>query len=392
MGNTLKGELLLMEEGTRMPWRTDSVADQRQEFCVLANKRVIPFRELCARYGISPKTGYKWLSRYEQHGVEGLTDQSRVPLVSPRRTPPWVEELVCEIRRQHPSWGGRKIHNVLRRRGVEVVPAPSTITDILRRHGLLIGFDNGQRVWQRFEAEAPNRMWQMDFKGHFQTGTGRCDPFDVLDDHSRFSLCLDATDAPTKGTVKRLLTNTFDTYGLPDTILCDNGSPWGNNQPNSRWTSLGVWLIDVGVSLIHSRPYHPQTLGKDERFHRTLGLEVINRRHRWDSHHQLQLAFDQWRTVYNHQRPHDSLGGRVPADVYVSSLRSMPATITEPTYPDHYHIRKVDQNGKITYQGTTYRIGKGFRRQPIGLVAGINNTTHVYYRHQLIKTITIETS
>jgi transposase InsO family protein len=230
-------------------------------------------------------------------------------------------------------------------------------------------------------------MWQMDFKGWFRTGDGRVDPFDILDDHSRFNLCLQVADQ-SEPTVRALLEVTFGTYGLPNRILCDNGSPWANTQPGHRWTRLGIWLVDLGIEVVHSRVRHPQTLGKDERFHRTLDLEVISTRPTWDSHQQLQAAFDQWRTIYNHQRPHDALGGAVPADRYQPSTRPLPTTITPIEYPDAYEIRQVSTKGQISYHGRTYRVGTAFARKPVGITPTPNDTIAVYYRHQHIRTIT----
>lgn len=268
--------------GVLMPWDVGDEADRRFEFCRLVTGGGVSVSALCRRFGISRKTAYKWLARFEVEGRAGLVDRSRTPRRSPLRTDRSVEELVCSVRRAHPSWGGRKIRWVLERQGIDRLPAVSTITDILRRNGLIGPVVSRQLpVWQRFEAAAPNDLWQMDFKGWFDTTSGRCDPFDVLDDHSRFSLCLAACRDQTTRTVKGLLTDTFITYGLPKQILCDNGTPWANNQSGFRWTRLGVWLLDLGIRVSHSRVRHPQTMGKDERFHRTLGIEVLAERPIW---------------------------------------------------------------------------------------------------------------
>lgn len=374
--------------GGVVPWSVTSLVEQRLEFCLAAEKGAVPFVELARRYGISAKTGYKWLARYRVDGIEGLEDRSRRPLASPGRTPGWVEDMVVELRLQHPAWGGRKIHHRLVNLGVDpgVVPAASTVTDILRRHDLLAPPGPSAGGYQRFEEPTPNGMWQMDFKGWLTTGEGRVDPFDILDDHSRYSLCLKVADQE-ELTVRSLLETTFRTYGMPNRILCDNGSPWGNTQPGHRWTSLGVWLIDLNIDLVHSRVRHPQTLGKDERFHRTLDLEVISTRTHWQTHQQLQDAFDQWRPIYNHQRPHDALDGAVPADRYQPSTRSMPTTINPYQYPDTHTIRKVSQHGQISYRSNLYRVGKAFRNRPVSIHQTTDTTITVHYRHQQIRTI-----
>jgi transposase InsO family protein len=381
-------------EGNAMPWSAETVETQRLEFCVLAEgARDVSFVELCHRYQVAPKTGYKWLARYREFGEVGLVDQSRAPHISPARTPDEMEKLVCDLRKEHEAWGGRKLNGVLVRRGYQGVPAPSTITDILRRHDLLDPPSRAAGGYQRFEAPVPNDLWQMDFKGWFQTGTGRCDPFDVLDDHSRFSLKLSAYGDQKAPTVKWLLTETFDTYGLPYRILCDNGSPWANTNPEHRWTGLGVWLLDLGVGVVHSRVRHPQTLGKDERFHRTLDLEVISTRVRWDSHTQLQQAFDQWRPIYNNERPHDALGGAVPADRYQPSSRSLPASIVPVEYPDGYQVRKVSDRSSIRFKGKDFKIGRAFKGHQVGIIpTTTDGVFNIHYRHQHIRTINLTQS
>jgi hypothetical protein len=228
----------------------------------------------------------------------------------------------------------------------------------------------------------------MDHKGWFMTDQGRCDPFDILDDHSRYNLALDASADQEEPTVKGVLTDTFHTYGLPLRMLCDNGPPWGNTQTGFRWTGLSVWLLDLGVTVVHSRPLHPQTMGKDERFHRTLKLEVISTKAKWDSHEQVQAAFDRWRVVYNHERPHDSLDGAVPADRYKPSPRSMPERIEPVEYPDGYHVRRVDASARIGFQGTRYKIGKPFTGRYVGVIPTIDDGIFtIVYRQQTIRTL-----
>ena len=374
-----------------VPWSVESVEAQRLEFCGLAvSGSGVSFAELCRRYGISRKTGYKWLGVYRAAGPGGLRDRRRVPKTSPTRTAATVEALVCDLRRAHPAWGGRKIRRRLQDLGHAGVPAASTITDILRRYDLLETAEPHAGGYTSFEADAPNDLWQMDFKGWFETGTGRCDPFDILDDHSRFNLVLRAGIDQRESTVVAALTDTFTRYGMPKRILCDNGSPWGNTQPGFRWTRLAVWLLDLGSTVTHSRPMHPQTLGKDERFHRTMDLEVISRRPEWDSHDQVQAAFDQWRVVYNHQRPHDSLAGAVPADRYEPSPRSMPNRIEPAEYPDSYHARIVDAMARISFKGKRLKVGRPFTGRYVGIIPTTQDGTYtVVYRHQPIRTINL---
>ena len=236
-------------------------------------------RELCRRFGISPTTGYKWLERFRVGGEAGLSDRPRRPQHSPGRTGSEIEEMVLKVRDTHPAWGGRKLRAWLSARGHELLPSPSTITAILRRHGRIDPSEGAKhRAWQRFEHLEPNQLWQMDFKGHFAMLEGRCHPLTVLDDHSRFSLGLEACGDERTQTVQQRLTRIFRRYGLPERMVMDNGAPWGHDADHHH-TPLTVWLLRLGISVSHGRPYHPQTQGKDERFHRTLKAEVFAWRH-----------------------------------------------------------------------------------------------------------------
>ncbi|WP_302071158.1 DDE-type integrase/transposase/recombinase, partial [Fulvimonas sp. R45] len=216
---------------------------QRREFVALAHGHGISVAELARRFGISRKTAYKWLHR--EAAGEPLEDRSRRPLASPTRTGEAVTAAVLALRHQHPCWGGRKLHRVLCDEGHTEVPAPSTITHVLRRHGLIAPDAPGtRRPWQRFEHAAPNDLWQMDFKGTVLVGRGRCDPLTVLDDHSRYNLVLQATTNMRTATVQDILTETFRRYGLPVRMNMDNGSPWGSPGGDSRGLSaLSLWLV-----------------------------------------------------------------------------------------------------------------------------------------------------
>jgi len=350
-----------------MPWRELSIMDQREEFVRLASATGANVSELCRRFSISRAKGYKWLKRYAAEGREGLADRSRRPGSSPGRSSPEVEAAVLSIRaRSNGAWGGRKIAKVMARHGEPVVPAPSTITEILRRHGKL-----GRResehpgAFQRFERAAPNELWQMDFKGHFPLARGRCHPLTVLDDHSRYALGLEACEDEQNSTVRGRLMTLFRRYGLPFEMLMDNGSPWGDagGQP---FTIFTTWLMRLGIRVTHGRPYHPQTQGKDERFHRTLKAEVLDANSFRDLD-ACQRAFDDWRHVYNHERPHEAVGLEPPVARYRLSPRVFPETLPAIEYGPDDAVRKVDSDGFISFKNRPWRIGKAFRGQPIAL-------------------------
>jgi transposase InsO family protein len=350
-----------------MPFRELSMVDQREEFVRLALLPGANKRELCRRFGISRSKAYKWLERYAAAGAAGLCDRSRRPHSSPTRTAAKVEAQVLRIREaSNNAWGGRKIAHILKRKGKGGVPAASTITEILRRHNKL-----GQRAgehpgsYQRFERASANELWQMDFKGDFAIGQGRCHPLTVIDDHSRYALgvaaCKTQQDQPTR---ERLI-GVFRRYGLPDVMLMDNGSPWGD-PGGGPFTAFSVWLLRLGVRVTHGRPYHPQTQGKDERFHRTLKAEVLQGR--WFSGlAECQRAFDRWRHVYNHQRPHQALDMATPSERYLPSRRSFPEALPPIEYGSHDSIRKADAQGDISFKNRRIRLGKPFRGEPIAL-------------------------
>lgn len=350
-----------------MPWRELSVMEQREEFVRLAMASGANISELCRRFGISRAKGYKWLARYGVEGRAGLADRSRRPLHSPTRTVVPVEAEVLRIRAEsNNAWGGRKIARVMRRNGAVEVPAPSTITAILRRHGKLEGRRHEHPgPYQRFERAEPNELWQMDFKGHFALAQGRCHPLTVLDDHSRYSLTIAACGNEQDVTVQAQLVPVFRRYGLPYAMLMDNGSPWGDagDQPHTVFT---VWLMRLGVRAAHGRPFHPQTQGKDERFHRTLKAEVLNGKNFPDLA-ACQRAFDRWRRVYNHERPHEALALATPAERYHASPRPFPETLPAIEYGPGDIVRKVDGDGAISLKGGRLHVGKAFRGQPVAL-------------------------
>jgi len=268
------------------------------------------------------------------------------------------------------------------------LPSPSTGQAILRRHGLIAPEQSAKhQAFVRFEHAYPNSLWQMDFKGYFRLGLGaQCHPLTVLDDHSRFNLGLRACANQQSLTVQQELVALFRRYGLPDSIGVDNGSPWGDSADNP-YTGLVLWLIRQQIRVWHSRPYHPQTLGKDERFHRTLKAEVLARTTLEDLS-AAQDAFDDWRVVYNFERPHDSLGGATPATRYRPSVRRFCETLAPIEYGADVHVRKVDQNGHFSFKGYSVRVGKAFHGYPVGIRATTEDGLwDVYFCHQKVSSI-----
>lgn len=349
-----------------MPWREVSAMKQRREFVELANQEGSNRQELCRRYGISRDIGYKWLNRFAS-GDEVLADRSRRPLHSPGLTGAAIEAAVLAVRDAHPVWGARKISRCLEREGLKS-PAVSTVHAILRRHGRVAkpAGTPGQ-PYQRFEKEAPNLLWQMDFKGHVPLDRGgSCHPLTMIDDHSRYALCLAACGDEQSRTVKGQLERTLRQYGLPQAIFVDNGSPWGD-PAGEPWTRLGVWLLKLGVKVIHSRPYHPQSRGKNERFHRTLKAEVFAFKS-FATLSEAQHAFDHWRTVYNLERPHEALDQQVPASRYRPSPRSMPDRLPEVEYEPHEIVRIVGTTKTyVSFKGKLWKVPQAFRGERVAI-------------------------
>jgi transposase InsO family protein len=359
---------------------------QRRDFIALATAPGANVSELCRRFGISRKTGNKWLARFRELGLDGLEDRSRRPLASPRKVAQKVETDVLALRAKHPAWGGRKLRARLQALGKVEVPSASTITAILERNGQLDDHRREVRDWQRFELESPNRLWQMDFKGHFATDGPRCHPLTLLDDHSRYSLCLEALGDERAVSVRETLSEVFRRYGLPERILADNGAPWGDD-PDSPHTILTVWLLRLGVKVSHGRPYHPQTQGKEERFHRTLNTEVI-RYGRFRDLHDAQRQFDHWREVYNHERPHEALGLAVPASRYRASTRQFPESLQPVEYDSGELVRRVCENGRIRHGGRFWRVGKAFRGLPVALrPTQQDGVFDVFFCNEQVKTL-----
>ena len=346
-----------------MSWKEETTMSQKETFIKTALDEEHSFSWCCNHYNITRKTGYKWLKRYRQYGSDGLSERSRRPKVNPNRSIRDTEEKIIGVRERHPAWGARKIKAYLLRKGIKNLPAVSTITQIIKRYGYISKEASLKRLaFTRFEHAEPNELWQMDFKGKFQLETNEtCYPLTILDDHSRFSICLSACSNERYTTVRDQLEKVFKQYGLPKCINVDNGNPWGDagRQPH---TKLTVWLMRLGIRVSHSRPKHPQTNGKDERFHRTLKEELLAqfKNTKIKDFSTAQMLFDEWRDVYNHERPHEALNLDVPVNYYRFSKIEMPDELPAIEYSDDAITRTVRGNGYIRYKNREYHIGEAF--------------------------------
>jgi len=365
-----------------MPWKESTAMSERLEFVQQALKDNANIRALCREYGITPRTGYKWLKRYQVDGIAGLYDHSRRPKHNPQQSSLETEAAVLKVRQAQPSWGGRKIQWQLQQDGLPS-PSPSTITAILRRHDQIAPEDSPKhRSMQRFAMEQPNQLWQMDFKGHFEMQNGAlCHPLTVLDDHSRFLIGLQACQVERSKRVKIHLTRIFEEYGLPERMLMDNGSVWRGYH-----TLVSFWLIRLGIQGVHGRPYHPQTQGKDERLHRTLKTDLL-RYYQFLDWDDCQSHFDTWRQHYNCHRPHEALQMTPPATHYQPSSRPFTASFPEIHYEPGDILRTTDNLGKFRYQRHSFRVGKAFAHCQVAVrPTEVDGLFHVFFfRQRLIQ-------
>ena len=339
---------------------------------------------LCKEFGVSRKTAYKWKRRCEA-GAE-LSDLSRRPHASPGATPGEVAARIVAVRKAHPSLGGGKIAIMLRRKGVEGVPSGTTVTNILRREGLLDkrAVAEAKRII-RFEKERPNEMWQLDFKGNFELDTGaRCHPLDIIDDYSRYCIRAQPLLRETLDAVMPVVIGAFREYGMPETVLCDNGNPWGAKDRNGI-TTFEVWAMEHGVLVIHGRPFHPQTQGKDERFNKSVKREVLERMGPRPSLLDVMSELETYRQFYNNERPHYGIGGNVPSDVYRPSERQYADDIPKWEYPLDMSVRAVSAKGFISFRGRSYFVGEGLRDKRIGLAgSGHEDFVNMVFRDFLV--------
>jgi transposase InsO family protein len=374
-----------------MSWGNKCLMELRKEFILQVIQEGSNVSALCKRYNISRKTGYKWIQRHNTNQTTDFSNFSTRPKNSPEKTAQrWIEKIIG-VRTKHPAWGARKIWVILSRSYPEKdLPACSTIHKILQQQGYISEGKRSSHTWKRFEHDAPNRLWQMDFKGHFAYEQGRCHPLTILDDHSRFSVLLKACTNEKVETVRSLLIEAFKRYGLPERINVDNGSPWGSFGECSRYTNLSVWLIRIGVKVSYSRPRHPQTNGKDERFHRTLKREVLESNYFRDIEH-IQINFDKWRDIYNIERPHEALGVDVPINRFKPSYRSYSEKLDEIEYAPEDKIRKVDQGGRIHFEGRSIFVGSAFIEERIGIREISEGIMQFFYSHQKLGELDLRT-
>jgi transposase InsO family protein len=370
-----------------MPWKSSSVMDERIKFVIRASLEGVNFSALCRSFGISRPTGYRWLNRYRDSGsVSRLGELSRRPHHSPGRTPDVLEQRVIALRRKY-GWGARKLRILLLGKGFDL--KVTTINRILKRNNLVPPKDLHRSATRRFERDCPNELWQMDFKGDYASGQGRCYPLSVLDDHSRYGIALYALPGKDTETVKASLIETFDNFGIPVAMLMDHGIPWWSPSNNHGLTRLSVSLIDQGIKLCFSGLRHPQTQGKVERFHRTLNESVTHKGHP----HTLsgwQKCFQDFLYEYNYIRPHEALQMATPSKLYKSSGKAYNPNPREWEYPEGSEVERLTDRGWLGTSRQRYFVCEALAGKRVR-VERIDNKLIVSYRHMYIREIDKDT-
>jgi len=363
-----------------VPWKETCPMDERVKFVAAVNEFDGSFRELCRQFGISARTGYKWVSRYEQFGPAGLHDRPPMPGRLPHATPAEVLARVIELRKEHPTWGPKKLHGWLVERALQA-PAPSTIGDLIKRYGLVKPRRRRVRIPPCVEPLAvgsqPNDVWCVDFKGHFALGDKtRCHPLTISDHASRYLLKCEALTEPTEAAVRVHFEHAFREFGLPERMRSDNGPPFATKALGGL-SSLSVSWIKLGIVPERIEPGHMEQNGRHERMHKTLKAETASPPSA--DLQQQQRAFDRFRHVYNDERPHEALKQRPPARCYDCSRRAMPTAAKSPEYPDSMQTRRLDSSGRVQFKGHTTLLTKLLANEPVGLDPIDEETWEVFY-------------
>jgi putative transposase len=356
----------------------------KMEFVEKASRPGVRVAELCRQYGISRETGYKWLNRFKREGYEGLEEQSRAPQSSPLARAEELVHAILQTREAYPRWGPKKLRDVLRRKHGEETPSQSTIARVLRRFGR-VREKRRRRPLSVIErapsvvAAAPNDVWTVDFKGWWRALDGsRCEPLTVRDAFSRFVLEAEVMEGTALEEVRTAFEGLFRKHGLPSAIQCDNGVPFISVLGRGGLTALSAWWISLGIQVVRSRPGCPQDNGGHERMHRDMraDLQAFPQATRVEQ----QRACSKWRQEFNHVRPHEALGGKVPAEVYKPSVRR---GLSPPTfsYPKHWIVRRTGgKEGHIHVDGQSYHVGRALAGHTIALEPLTGLSHRIWFR------------
>jgi len=377
-----------------MPWKETNVLDQRNEFIFKVFQKRASFRSLCVEYGISAKTGYKWLNRFLEDGAEGLEDRSRRPHGHSNQLD---ETTICRLirfKRAHPSWGPKKIVDLYARQYGNA-PSRVSVNRVLDKAGLVkrqkrrrVNSSN-QRIINRVESNAPNDVWTVDFKGWWYTQDyRRCEPLTVRDDFSRYVLAAVPLESSRAERVRKVFEKLFITYGMPHVIRSDNGVPFASARSVFGLTKLSAWMVALGIRLDRIRPGCPYENGGHERMHRDIRNEVQGVAQGDLKHHEALLEV--WRQEFNNERPHEALNMKTPAEVYKKSSRKYNGTPDKIDYPGNFLERKVNATGKIRIHNQVIFITTSLSGWTVGLEPNSPDEMDVHFANLNIGNINLE--
>jgi putative transposase len=370
-----------------MPWLETAPMEQRERFIRDERLALYTMTELCERYGISRKTGYKWLGRFDAGGRAALSDRSRAPHQCPHRIADDMAQLICTARRQHPTWGPDKLLDWLApRHPGRAWPAVSTAGDLLARKGLVKKRRRRRPVTHPGVVAAtttqPNDLWTADFKGQFRTADGiYCYPLTVADQHTRYLLGCQGLLSTKSDGVRPIFDRLFRMYGLPRAIRTDNGVPFATVAIHGL-SALNVWWLRLGIQHQRIQPAHPQQNGAHERMHKTLKAEAIRPpRSRLATQ---QRAFNRFRDEYNHERPHQALRGRTPGSLYAPSVRTYTGELPPFDYPGHFLVKRVTNAGTCRFKKRVLFVANGLIHHTVGLEEVHDGIWSLYFCRVLI--------
>ena len=374
-----------------MPWKETCSVDERLRFIALVNDSDDSFAALCEQFGISRKTGYKWVARYEKLGPRGLEERRPVAQTCPHATPATVLDALLQLRKERPTWGPKKLRARLETLGLTQVPAASTIGELLKKHGLI--HPRRRRVYTPRTpstlalAEQPNDTWCVDFKGHFGLrDKSRCHPLTLTDQASRYLLKCEGVAKPDEASVRLHFERAFHEFGLPERIRSDNGPPFATLGAGGL-SALSVSWIKLGIHPERIEPGHPEQNGRHERMHKTLKAEATAPPEATLADQ--QRVFDRFRHEYNDERPHEALEQKTPASRYSPSRRGMPSQPSSPEYPDTMSVRRINKNGRVQLGGADAFVSKLIINEPIGLLPIGEDVWELYYGAVLLAQVAL---
>jgi putative transposase len=365
-----------------VPWKETEPMKERMEFMLMHESKSWSMSDLCEMFAVSRKTGYKWLQRYEQVGWDGLRELSRAPLRHPNAVAEEIEAAIVALKQQRPKRGPKKVLELLQRQEPgQHWPVRSTIAAILKRHGLVRPRGRSRKsppYEQPFAGlDRPNAVWSADLKGWFETGDGRrCDPVTMTDNFSRYLIRCQAVPTTSFESLQPVFVGAFHEYGLPNAIRTDNGPPFATTTVGGL-SRLSIWWIRLGIIPERITAGKPQQNGRHERMHRTLKDEAISPpKANWRAQ---QVAFDAFRQEFNHERPHEALNQRLPAELYVPSARPYPPRLPEMTYPDTMQVRWVKAQGDISWKGHHVYLASTLAGELVGLQQLNDDLWDIYF-------------